>query len=235
MNIDLIGFDADDTLWHTETHYITAQQSLEQLLGAWGSPEKIGKLLYEIEIDNLPRYGYGIKAFVLSMIETAIQISGGQIHGDQIEEILTIGRTMLDAEVILRPNVAETLKHLSPSFRLMILTKGDLLDQTAKVKRSGIAHHFSIVEVVNDKNPETYTKILYKYHVNPENFLMIGNTVRSDIDPVLALGGTAVHIPADSTWEHEMVPGFDATQNGYYQLEHMGQLTDLIAKMCNAI
>lgn len=234
MKIDLIGFDADDTLWHTEIYYIKAQQSLEQLLGAWGSPDKIGKLLFEIEIDNLPRYGYGIKAFVLSMIEAAIRISGGQIHGDQIEQILKIGRTMLDTEVILRPHVAETLKNLSPSYRLMILTKGDLLDQTAKVNRSGIAHHFSVVEVVNDKNPETYTKILDKHHVNPQNFLMIGNTVRSDIHPVLALGGTAVHIPADSTWEHEVVPGFDTSQNSYYQLEHMGQLTDLIAKISHA-
>ena len=234
MKIDLIGFDADDTLWHTEIHYIQAQQALEQLLSPWGSSKKIDKLLFDIEIDNLPRYGYGIKAFVLSMIEAAIQISGGEISADQIEQILGIGRDMLGTEVVLRSQVADTLQILSSTYRLLLLTKGDLLDQTNKVKHSGIAHYFSMVEVVNDKTPETYIKVLNKYHIQPQNFLMIGNTLRSDIHPVLAIGGTAVHIPADSTWEHETVPGFDTSQNSYYRLDHMGQLTDLIAKINDA-
>ena len=235
MKINLIGFDADDTLWHTEVHYIHAQQSLERLLNPWGSPEEINEILYKIEIDNLPRYGYGIKAFVLSMIEAAIHFSGGEIHGDQIEQILALGRKMLDAEVVLRPHVPETLEFLSSSYRMMILTKGDLLDQTGKVKRSGIAPYFSMVEVVNDKTPQTYTKILDKYHINPQNFLMVGNTIRSDIHPVLALGGNAVHIPAASTWEHEILPDFDTSQNGYYTLDHIGQLVDLIARISDAV
>jgi len=235
MKIDLIGFDADDTLWHTEVHYIHAQQSLKRLLSDWGSPEEIDKILYKIEIDNLPRYGYGIKAFVLSMIEAAIHISGGEIRGAQIEQILGFGREMLEAEVVLRPHVAETLESLASSYRMMILTKGDLLDQTVKVKRSGIASYFSMVEVANDKTPETYAKILDKYHITPQNFLMVGNTIRSDIHPVLTLGGTAVHIPAASTWEHEILPDFDTSHNGYYMLDHIGQLVELIARISDAV
>jgi putative hydrolase of the HAD superfamily len=116
----------------------------------------------------------------------------------------------------------------------MLITKGDLLDQTNKVESSGLASFFSIVEVVNDKNAETYASILEKHKVDPHHFLMVGNTIRSDVHPVLALGGTAVHIPADSTWDHEMVPGFDTTQNGFYELEHMGQLPELIDRIGHA-
>ena len=118
---------------------------------------------------------------------------------------------------------------------MMILTKGDLLDQTVKVKRSGIASYFSMVEVANDKTPETYAKILDKYHITPQNFLMVGNTIRSDIHPVLTLGGTAVHIPAASTWEHEILPDFDTSHNGYYMLDHIGQLVKLIARISDAV
>lgn len=234
MKIDLIGFDADDTLWHTEIHYIQAQEFLKELLSPWASADRIDEILYAIEIDNLPRYGYGIKAFMLSLIEAAVRVSAGEIRGDQIEQILSVGRDMLETEIELRPYVTETLQNLASSYPLMVITKGDLLDQTEKVKRSGIAAHFSIVEVVNDKTPEVYAKILDKYHVKPHNFLMVGNTIRSDILPVLSLGGSAVHIPADSTWEHEMVPGFDTAQNGYYHLDHLGQLTELISRITSA-
>lgn len=234
MQIDLIGFDADDTLWQTEVHYLQAQSSLGKILSQWESVEKINEILYQIAINNLPYYGYGIKAYVLSLIETAIHISGGEIRGDQIEQILKIGRKMLDMEVVLLPHVKETLEHLSSSNRMMILTKGSLLDQTRKVKHSGVASYFFTVEVVNDKTPETYAKILAKYQVKPKNFLMIGNSIRSDVDPVLKLGGTAVHVPAETTWEHEIVPGFDTSQKGFYSLDHIGQLAELIAKINNA-
>jgi putative hydrolase of the HAD superfamily len=142
---------------------------------------------------------------------------------------------MLSAEVVLKPYVAETLESLSTSYRMMILTKGDLLDQTGKVKRSGIASYFSNVEVVNDKTPQTYAQILDKYHIKPQNFLMVGNTIRSDIYPVLTLGGAAVHIPAASTWDHEVLPDFDISQNGCYVLDHIGQLVDLIARISDAV
>lgn len=231
MRINLIGFDADDTLWHTETHYLQAQQALGQLLSPWSTPERVAEVLDTIELDNLPIYGYGIKAFVLSLIEAAIRISGGEIRGDQIEEILKIGRGMIEAEVVLRPHVLETLQKLAHAYRMIIITKGDLLDQTEKVARSGLGDYFSRVEVVNDKTVETYTQVLNKYDVAPHNFIMVGNSLRSDVHPVLKLGGTAVHIPADTIWEHEMVPDFNTSQNGYYLLDHFGQLTALIRKL----
>jgi len=234
MKFDLIGFDADDTLWHTEIHYTQAQDSFKQLLSLWAPAERIDEILNECILNNLQGYGYGIKAFILSLIEAAILISEGEIRGDQIEQIISIGKAMKSADVILRPHVKQTLQNLISTYRLMLITKGDLLDQTTKVESSGLASFFSIVEVVNDKNVETYASILEKYDVDSHHFLMVGNTIRSDVHPVLALGGTAVYIPADSTWDHEMVPGFDTTQNGFYELEHMGLLTELIDRISHA-
>jgi putative hydrolase of the HAD superfamily len=234
MIINLIAFDADDTLWHTEVHYRQAMEDLKQLLSPWAAAERIERILDEIIIDNLPWYGYGIKAFILSLIEAALHISGGEISGSQVDQILSFGKTMLESEVVLRPHVAETLQKLAPAYKLMIITKGDLLDQTVKVKRSGVRQYFAMVEVVNDKTIETYTDILEKYGIEPKNFLMVGNTIRSDIDPVITLGGSAVHIPADATWEHEMIPDFDTSLDGYYELDDMGQLCDLIARLSDA-
>ena len=234
MKIDMIGFDADDTLWYTEIHYIKAQEAVKKLLHPWGTDETIAQVIDRAILDNLARYGYGIKAFILSLIEAAIHASGGEIRGEQIEQILSIGKSMLAAEIVLRPHVAETLCKLAPTFPMMIITKGDLLDQTTKVKRSGIANYFSAVEIVNDKTEEAYTRLFEKYDINPRNFLMIGNTIRSDIQPVLALGGTAVHIPAESTWAHETSQGFNTAQNGFYELAHMGELTELVARINHA-
>ena len=235
MKIDLIGFDADDTLWHTEIHYTQAQDDFKRLLSPWGTTESIDQAINTCVIENLERYGYGIKALILSLVEAAIHISDSEIDAERIAQVLAIGKRMLAAEVVLRPHVVEALQDLTPAYRTMIITKGDLLDQSTKVKRSGIAHFFSMVEIVNDKTPETYAAILDKYHIAPENFLMVGNTIRSDIHPVLALGGTAVHIPAASTWEHEMIPGFDTAQDGFFHLENMGQLPDLIRRISNAL
>ncbi len=231
MNIEMIGFDADDTLWHTEVHYVQAQEDVLKILSPWGETEQISRIFDQTIVKNLSWYGYGIKAFILSLLEAALQASRGELQAYQVDQILSIGKRMLSEEIVLCPHVQETLHVLASSYPLMLITKGDLLDQTTKVKRSGIGDCFSIIEVVNEKSPETYAKVLKKYHVNPVNFLMVGNTIRSDVHPVLALGGAAVHIPADTTWQHELVPGFDTTQDNYYELEHMGQLSDLIAQI----
>lgn len=231
MKFEMIAFDADDTLWQAEIHFRDAQEELKQILSVWEEPETIDKVMYEIEMRNLPQLGYGVKAFVLSMIEAAVKISAGEIRGETIEKILSIGRSMLEMEVGLRPHVAETLYALSKSHRMMIITKGDLLDQTAKVARSGLAKYFSLVEVVNEKTPESYGVILEKYHLDPHTFLMVGNSLKSDILPILELGGKAVHIPADTTWAHEMVSDFDKAKEGFYELEHIGQLPGLISEI----
>ena len=229
--IEMIAFDADDTLWHNEVYYQDALEELKTILSEWAKADAVIDRLNEIELRNLPIYGYGIKAFVLSMIETAFLVSGGQMRGDTIEKILSIGRTMLNAVVLPRDNVKETLQKLSEMYPLMVITKGDLLDQTRKIERSGLRDYFSLVEIVNDKTPDSYLEVLNKYHLNPENFLMVGNSLRSDILPILQLGGTAVHIPAESTWEHEMVPDFDKSQAGFFEIAKMDQLPDLIARI----
>jgi len=204
------------------------------ILSHWEPAEKINEILYQIQVKNLPYYGFGIKTYILSMVETALHISGGEIRGDQIEQILKIGTKMLDLDVILLPHIEETLKYLSSNFRLMILTKGDLLDQTRKVKKSGLSSFFFAVEVLVDKTPDTYKSVLDKYQVNPNTFLMVGNSIRSDVEPVLQLGSTAVHIPANTTWQHEIVSDFDPSQRRFYTLEHIVQLPELITRINHA-
>ena len=228
MKLDMIAFDADDTLWHGEVHYREAQAELQTILTPWCTPAETEQLMDKIEMQNLPLYGYGVKAFTLSMMEAAVTLTGGEIKGEQIGQILALGRRMLEAEVRLRPNVDQALQALSQTHRLIVITKGDLLDQTEKVERSGLARYFSAVEVVNVKTPQVYQTILDRYQVDAQNFLMIGNSLPSDIIPVLTLGGTAIHIPADTTWAHEMVDDFDTHQPGFYELEDLAQLPDFI-------
>ena len=234
MKPDIIAFDADDTLWHSEFLYRDAQSELNKILSPWANSETIEQVTYEIETRNIPLYGYGIKSFTLSMLEAAVEISNSKVDGHHVTEILALGRTMLKAEVELRPHVADTLETLSKSYRLMVITKGDLLDQTDKVERSGLAPYFSMVEVVNEKNTATYREILSRYKLSPQGFLMVGNSISSDVLPVLELGGIAVHVPADTTWAFEMVEGFNPNQPGCYELEHIGQLPALIERVFNA-
>ena len=229
--IEMIAFDADDTLWHNEAHYQEAQGKLTQILAPWAGPETIKEQLDTIEMQNLDLYGYGVKAFVLSMIETAIQLSKGQIQGNNIAEILSLGWGMLHAEVKPLPYVSDTLAALVKSHRLMVITKGDPLDQTNKIDRSGFSDCFIGVEVISEKTSAAYQKILEYYHLDITKFLMVGNSLRSDIRPILELGGNAVYIPADTTWSHENLDGFDTSQRGFYELEHMGQLPELVSRL----
>lgn len=231
MKFDIIAFDADDTLWHSEVYYRDSQAALNEILSPWATADTIEKITYETETRNIPLYGYGIKSFTLSMLEAAVKVSNGKIKGEQVEKILALGRAMLEAEVELRPYVAETLQELSKTYRLMVITKGDLLDQTDKVERSGLAPYFSMVEVVNEKTTGAYRDILDRYRLSPQSFLMVGNSLFSDVVPVLELGAMAVHIPADTTWAHEKVDHFDPAQPGFYELKNLGQLPELIERL----
>ena len=230
MKFKMIAFDADDTLWHNEVHYRDAVDQLIQILAPWADPERIDDSLNHTEMGNLALYGYGVKAFTLSMLETAVAISDDQIDGKVVSRILAIGREMLQAEVTLLPQVADTLRTLSQSYPLMVITKGDILDQTNKVRRSGLDSFFRQVEVVGEKTTEVYREILHKNRIDPASFLMVGNSIKSDILPVLSLGGQAVHIPADTTWEHEMVRDFDPTQPGFHALKSFGELPEWLAR-----
>jgi len=231
MAIEMIAFDADDTLWENEMIYQNALAELQEILAPWGSPEGVNEIVNEIEHRNMKHYGYGIKAFILSLIEAALQISDHEIHAEEIDKILGIGRSMLEADIHMMPNVLETLKALKGKYPLMVITKGDLLDQTAKVKRSGLEEFFKAVEVLNDKTEESYLNILEVHQINPQGLIMIGNSIRSDILPILNIGGKAVYIPADNTWSHEMVADFNPDVDGYYELTHIGQLPDLIQRI----
>ena len=236
MEFDVIGFDADDTLWQNETLYVGAQEKLKELLSGYATGETVDGKLFEIEMRNLPTYGYGIKSFSLSMIETAVDLTGGRIDGVDVLKIIGFARQMLDAPVRLLDHVEDTLRALEGAHTLMLVTKGDLLDQQSKLARSSIGDYFRYVEIVSAKTPETYAELLGKYGVVPQRFLMVGNSLRSDVLPVLALGGKAVYIPYHITWAHETVDMTSGGQdgeyleqsNGWYELAHMGQLSQLI-------
>lgn len=225
---DLIAFDADDTLWHNESIYHRIQAKLTDLLAAYVDAETIEQRLYETEMRNLDHYGYGIKSFTLSMIETAVDVAGEEITGADVGQIIDFGKEMLTTKIQLLDQVAETIPLIAKQYSLMLLTKGDLRDQEWKLANSGLGSHFRHVEIVSEKNEQTYEALLEKYQIRPSRFLMVGNSLRSDILPVVAVGGKAVHIPYHITWQHEIVHNPPVDKNGCYELEHMGQLPELL-------
>jgi putative hydrolase of the HAD superfamily len=227
-SFEIIAFDADDTLWHSERLYVNAQARLKALLAQYHSPEWLEERLYQTEMRNLQHFGYGIKAFVLSMIETAVQLSEGRIAGSDVQAIIDLAKEMLAADVELLEHVAETLTSLAQTYALMLITKGDLRDQELKIARSGLARHFRHIEIVSDKSRESYHRLLQRHGIAPERFLMVGNSLRSDILPVLALGASAVYVPYQLTWAHEAAERPPAEQPGYYELEHLGLLPELL-------
>lgn len=209
LTIDLIGFDADDTLWQNEQYYADARRRYDLILqrsavvNGHGLPDDLEDIIHEVEVGNLPLYGYGITSFVMSLIEVAIRVTDGRIRGREIAEVQAIARQMVLAEVELLDAVEETLADLSADYPLVLITKGDLLHQQGKVARSGIDHYFQHVEVVSEKTPETYARVLRRLGIAPEQFMMVGNSMRSDILPVVSLGGRGVYVPNDGTWHFE--------------------------------
>jgi putative hydrolase of the HAD superfamily len=231
LRFDLVAFDGDDTLWHNESLYQSTQREFVRLLAGYAGGEAVMAELYRTEMRNLAIYGYGIKSFTLSMIETAIALSEGRIGSREIAEILGYARRMLEAGVTLLDHVERVVTDLSESYPLMLITKGDLRDQKAKLAGSGLAEAFQHIEVVTEKDPAVYGSLLRKVGARPERFLMVGNSLRSDVLPVIELGGHAVHVPYHVTWEHEMVPEAHGERDGYYELEHLGQLPALLERL----
>jgi putative hydrolase of the HAD superfamily len=177
---------------------------------------------------NLEHFGYGIKAFALSMIETAVELTEGRISGKDIQAIINLAKEMLAADVELLDHTAETVSHLATIYPLMLVTKGDMRDQEMKIARSGLGSYFRHIEIVSDKSRENYKSLLQRHRIKPERFLMVGNSLRSDILPVLALGAWAVYIPYAMTWAHELAEPPPSGQPGYYEIEHLGQLPALL-------
>jgi len=205
MNLKVIAFDADDTLWVNEPYFRQTEEQFYTLLGEYATQHELERELVKTEITNLALYGYGIKGFVLSMIETALKVTNNSVNAKIIEKILALGRQMLDQPIELLDGVEEVLLALKDKYRLVVATKGDLLDQERKLKKSGIGNFFHHVEVMPEKDPENYLKLIKHLDIQPTELLMVGNSLKSDIVPVLTIGGYAVHVPYHITWVHEQI------------------------------
>ncbi|MCH2194944.1 HAD family hydrolase [Kordia sp.] len=204
-NVKVIAFDADDTLWVNETYFREAEHKFAKLLSAYETENKIDQELFKMEMKNLSIYGYGIKGFVLSMVESAIELSNGKISNKVLSEILEIGKEMISMPVELLDGIEEVLEVLSKKYRLLVLTKGDLLDQERKLEKSGLTKYFHHVEVMSDKKEKNYSDLLEHLEIDVNEFLMIGNSLRSDVLPIINIGGKAIHVPFHTTWQHEEV------------------------------
>lgn len=222
--IKVIGFDADDTLWVNETYFREAEDEFATLLAKYETPNKIDQELFKKEIENLPLYGYGVKGFMLSMVECALELSNNNVSNSVIDKILQIGKDMLNKPVVLLEGVEETLKQLNKDFRIVLVTKGDLLDQERKLTKSGLSDYFHHIEIVSDKQEENYSRLLKSLDIEASEFLMVGNSLKSDVLPLIAIGSKAVHIPFHTTWMHEQIEEKMNNPKGYQTLENLSEL-----------
>ena len=227
MNPKIIAFDADDTLWHNEPYFDEAQERFCVLFQDYASKQEILGLILNHQIANLPLYGFGIKAFTLSMIETALELTNHAISGIGIEKIITIGKDLLQKPVELMPNVEKVLNELQGKYKLVVATKGDLKDQHRKLHDSGIGAYFHHIEVMSDKTELDYQKMLGRLDCKPKDFLMIGNSLKSDVLPVLNIGGFGVHVPYHTTWEYEKID-FEISHENFYSFENITEVLSLL-------
>ena len=204
-NIKVIAFDADDTLWVNEPYFRDVEHEFAKLLSPYETENKINQELFKKEMDNLELYGYGIKGFMLSMIESAIEISNNTISSSEITKILNFGKTMLNIPIELLDGVEQVLKILNEKYIIILATKGDLLDQERKLEKSGLMKYFSHIEVLSDKKEKNYNRLIQFLNIQPSEFLMVGNSLKSDILPLINLKAEAIHVPYHTTWEHEEV------------------------------
>ena len=228
---DLIAFDADDTLWENNALYLQSRDRCKDILAKYTLTGPFEERLDETEVGNLQYFGYGAMSFILSMIETAVEITGEQVSAADIRAIVAIAKNMIAAEVRLYDDSEPTLRQLARQQRLILITKGDLLHQQSKVERSGLRSFFQAVEVVADKTPAVYAALLDKYGVAPARFLMVGDSMRSDMLPVLGLGGYAVFVPNTDTWSHEKMAPPQGYSGRFFELERLSQLPDLLAQL----
>lgn len=217
-NIKVIGFDADDTLWVNETYFRETEEHFAALLEGYETKNKIDQELFKVEMQNLELYGYGIKGFMLSMIESALDLSNNEVGQKTIAEILKMGKQMISRPVELLEGVEETLQQLENKYRLIVLTKGDLLDQERKLERSGLSKYFHHVEVLSDKKESNYKNLLDHLEIDIKEFLMVGNSLKSDVIPILNIGAKAVHVPFHTTWAHELVSAEEEQTNNHLKL-----------------
>ncbi len=225
-----IAFDADDTLWHNERIFLSTREKYKALLAKYHDIEWIDQRLDETESRNIQHFGYGIKGFTLSMIETACELSEGRINGLETLQIINFAREMLASPIEILEGVRETIHDLSKQYRLMLITKGDLFDQESKLARSGLGDYFKVVEIVSEKRASTYQDILSKHQINPIEFVMIGNSIRSDILPVIEIGSQAIHIPYETEWFRDRVSEEELTTKDFVSLEKISDVGDWLKK-----
>ena len=225
--IKVIAFDADDTLWVNEPYYQDIEKLFCKLLENYLPADKISEELLKTEISNLDRYGYGAKGFMLSMIETALKISDKKVSPETIDKIIILGKSLLERPIELLDDIEFILKNLKNKYRIIIATKGDHLDQQRKLNSSGLLHHFHHIEIMNDKKEMEYQKLIKHLGIKTEEFLMVGNSLKSDILPVIAIGGQAVYVPYHTTWQHETANN-DNTFRQYHEISKLTELLNIL-------
>jgi putative hydrolase of the HAD superfamily len=223
----IIAFDADDTLWHNEPFFDEAQDKFCSLFQDYASHQEILSLILNHQVKNLPLYGFGIKAFTLSMIESALELTNSQISGNDIQKVLQIGKELLQKPVELLPNVIEVLEALKGKYKLIVATKGDLKDQHRKLHDSGLGHYFHHIEVMSDKTDVDYQKMLTRLDILPQDFMMIGNSLKSDVLPVLNIGGFGIHVPYHTTWEYEKID-FEVKHQNFKAIETISDVLQIL-------
>lgn len=227
--IQVIGFDADDTLWVNEPYFKEIENKFCELLGGYLPSEEISKHLFKTEIINLELYGYGVKAFMLSLIETAISISNKKVPTEIIEKILDLGKQQLNKPVILLNGVEEVLSKLVyDDYKLIVATKGDLLDQERKLKKSGLEKYFHHIEIMSEKKEADYTKLLNHLEISSSEFVMIGNSVKSDILPIVEIGGKGIHVPYHTTWEHENIVSDNIDNKSFIEVKSISEVLNYL-------
>jgi len=228
MAVRVVGFDGDDTLWHSETRFSMTQAEYRELLARHIPDVDVDARLADAEMKNLSIYGYGVKSFTLSMLETAIDLTNARIPASDLQVILTWGKRMLMEPTELLDQVEQTLKQIAGRYDLLLITKGDLFDQESKLARSGLGDLFIGVEIVSEKNSDSYSGIFGRRGIDPSEFVMVGNSLRSDIVPVVGLGAYAVHIPYSVTWHHEHVPEDQLPRQGWRRIAAIGELPSVL-------
>jgi putative hydrolase of the HAD superfamily len=229
--IELVALDADDTLWHNEPLYTSTREQFRGLLTRYEPAGVLDDRLYEVELRNLQHFGYGVKGFVLSMIETAIELTDGRIESTDVKTIIDWGRHMLSSPVELLDGVREAVEDLASKYPIILLTKGDLLHQETKLARSGLGQHFRGIEVVSEKDAGVYRAVMKRYAVPGERFVMVGNSLRSDILPALEAGGHAVYVPYDISWVHERVSDDALADAQFHRITHIRELPQLLERI----
>ena len=231
MPVRVVGLDGDDTLWHSETRFHVTQGQFRDLLKSHVPDADVDARLAETEMRNLAIYGYGVKSFTLSMLETAIEVTEQRIPASDLDVILGWGKRMLMQPTELLDGVEDTLRAVSEDYDVLLITKGDLFDQESKLARSGLGDLFLGVEILSEKNDQTYEAVFRRRGIRPTEFVMVGNSLRSDIVPVVALGGRAFHIPYVVTWDHEQVEEERLPKHGWRRLESIRALPNQLAEL----